>query len=173
MKKPLRFFQETFYYPKWHFHEPHTIFLRSQYFDNLKKNHPFSYESAIDDLLMQSAYNTLTKSEAFSIFGHTTIFSYQKLNKWLRLQVNQSITTPIKNLLNGALLKMPVVPGNTNYYRGINLVGDELMNFINQHKQGHSIVYKEFVSVNNNQIHFMICLIEILKHMRLSYTERI
>ncbi len=28
MKKPLRFFQETFYYPKWHFHEPHTIFLR-------------------------------------------------------------------------------------------------------------------------------------------------
>lgn len=124
----------------------------SEYFDNLKNKYPQPYEADIDNLISQAPYNTLTRSEAFAVFGYTTIFFYKKLNRWLRQGVNMHLTDPIKKLLNDGLTKMPVVPANTNYYRGLKLKGSDLTKFITEHAQGNTVTYKEFLSVANNKI---------------------
>lgn len=112
---------------------------------------PYAYDDAINEVLIHPLYFSLTKSEAYAIFGHTTIFSYKKVNLWLRNGTNQSQVNPIKNLINSALIKMPRVPANTNYYRGLPLSGNDLTLFIAQHQEDQIVTYNEFISAANNR----------------------
>lgn len=60
------------------------------------------------------------------------------------------MTNPIANLLTSALDKMPVVPANINYYRGINLSGEDLSTFLARHAEGADVTYQDFTSAANN-----------------------
>ena len=110
----------------------------------------FDYISYIKNLVKINV-GKYSLSEAYSIFSYTTIFYYRELNQLLRTGVNTVKALKAKNLLNQALLKMPKVPANTQYFRGVELAGDDLANFLTRHKEGATVTYDEFISCANNR----------------------
>ncbi|WP_313981885.1 fibronectin type III domain-containing protein [Xanthocytophaga flavus] len=127
-----------------------------QYFDNLRNsalkptsgNYGINFEKIIQDGMNKYG---LTKGEGFALFGYTTNFYFKELNSFLRKGINSERTLSIKNLLNTALDKMPVVPANTQYYRGLKLADDDLVIFMSKHQKDKEVVYEEFISCANNR----------------------
>jgi hypothetical protein len=103
----------------------------------------------IDDFVASSS---VTKSEAYAIFSTTTIFHQKRLNELIRLgQINTPKVQETIVLLDRALNKMPVVPSGTKYYRGVDLSGDDLANFIARHRKGERVTYFEYTYAANNR----------------------
>ena len=121
-----------------------------EYFINLKTKYPAEYEKMIGDYVASS---NLTSSEAYSIFSTTTIFHQVRLNKYIREgKINNTIVQKTIKLLDRALNKMPVVPSNVKYYRGVGLSGKDLENFIAKHKKGEKVTYYEYTYAANNRL---------------------
>ncbi len=132
---------------KWRFGQNNLTW--NEYFINLKKNFPADYEKMIDEFIESSS---LTKSEAYSIFSTTTIFHQKRLNKLIRLgQISTAKVQEAIKLLDKALSKMPIVPSRTQYFRGVDLQGDDLVNFIAKHKKGEKVTYSEYTYAANNR----------------------
>jgi hypothetical protein len=118
-----------------------------EYYQNLLKNFPADYEKMITDFITTS---TLTQSEAYAIFSTTTIFHQKELNRLIREGlINSQKVQDVVRLLDKALMKMPTVPVSVKYYRGVNLSGDDLVEFIKKHKKGEQIVYDEYTFAAN------------------------
>ena len=140
------------------------IALKDWKFGNLEKNWDkylsdlqnstvfgnYDYISYIKNLVKNNV-GKYSLSEANAIFSYTTIFYYKAMNELLRTGSNIAQILKIKNLLNQSLLKMPRVPANTLYYRGIELEGSSLAKYLTEHQEGSTVIYEEFVSCANNK----------------------
>lgn len=121
-----------------------------QYFENLKINQPANYEVMLNEALARNTQG-LTKSEAYSIFSMTTIFHQVPLNSYLRKGQMITKVTDAISVIDDALTKLPVVPANTKYYRGIKLAGDDLTTFLQNHRQGGVVEYSDYIFAANNR----------------------
>ena len=121
-----------------------------EFLSGFMEKYPYDYSTMIKNYV-KSSVNGISISESYTIFSYTTFFYYEKLNGFLRNGVNSVLNLKIRDLLNHSLLKMPRVPANTLYYRGIPLEGNDLANFLTRHKEGNIVVYDEFLSCANNR----------------------
>ncbi len=96
----------------------------------------------------------MTDTEIHSIFGYTTNFFYYDLNLWLRAGTNTNKTAKMKQLLNGALAKLPQWNGNIAY-RGIKIKGvnpqQEIAEILAKYQKGASVPHGEFTSIGSSQ----------------------
>jgi hypothetical protein len=118
-----------------------------EYFTKYHNDNGFRFLNEAEDLVTQ--FPTLTKGEAYSLWGYTTDNFYFELNDWLRRGVNASKTQGLKNILTSALGKVPKYNGTA--FRAIKLEGQALTDFLSKHNVGDIVTYDEFVSCGSTQ----------------------
>jgi len=118
-----------------------------EYFTKYHNDNGFRFLNEVEDLLTQ--FPTLTRSEAYSLWGYTTDNFYLQLNGWLRGGLNTSQTESLKNILTSALNKVPKFNGIA--FRAIKLEGTALTNFLSRHTIGEIVTYDEFLSCGSTQ----------------------
>jgi hypothetical protein len=94
------------------------------------------------------------EAEAQAIFGYTTVLFYQKLNELLRDGVKLEKTALLTALLNRSLGKLPPARKSREgtIRRGVNIREDKLEEFLEKHKVGKQVSYKEFTSAASYEI---------------------
>ncbi|MDG2431390.1 hypothetical protein [Flavobacterium sp.] len=118
-----------------------------EYFTKYHNDNGFKFLNEVEDLVTQ--YPSLTRAEAYTLWGYTTDNFYFQLNDWLRRGVNTSQTQAMKNILQSALAKVPKYNGTA--FRAIKLDGQALTDFLSKHNVGDIVTYDEFVSCGSTQ----------------------
>ena len=123
---------------------------RREMFDSYSENYRkgVDFETFINDYVASNPHG-VNRLDAHTIFGYTTKLFYKRLNIFLREGKNVDQTAAIKKLINNALQKMPTISGT--HFRGIELSGEMLEDFIRQHSSGDPVLYGDFISAANNK----------------------
>lgn len=116
-----------------------------EYFTKYHNDNGFRFLNEAEDLVTQ--FPTLTKGEAYSLWGYTTNHFYDDLNLWLREGTNLTKTNSVKILINSALSKLsnfnsPII------YRGIR---GNSASLLSSYAPGSSHTWNAFTSCGSSQ----------------------
>ena len=122
-----------------------------EYFTRYHNDNQYRFLNEVEDLVSQ--YTTLTRAEAYTLWGYTTDNFYFKLNEWLRNGSNIDKTRQLKNILESALNKVPKYTGG-EAYRAIGFKPEnasDMADFLLKHNKGKIVDYNDFVSCGSSK----------------------
>ena len=120
------------------------------YFKNYHNIHTKGdFFEIIEEVLQKGNNYSLTRDETYAIWGYTTNFFYRDLNTWIREGINSSKTYELAKIMKDGLRKLPNYEGTA--FRALELNGEILNTFLDLHKKGSKVTYKEFISAGSTK----------------------